>query len=187
MDFATGEVLPVSNCHTDVTPIVAAHLWAQLCFKCLNIQHCNSFGNIMFTFWRSKGSLQKRFLTKFGILSHPTCRPPLQIWDSKKKMLMFILHSWLFWAYYFFMKKFIFLVGTTNNLELGGPRPSWIEKILLPHLCIVCFITFLAIYQGKFVFGKFQQKLGLQSDPPAPCWAKCPTFSENEFWGLPLF
>ena len=31
----------------------------------------------------------------------------------------------------------------------------WIEKILNPHLCIVCFITFLAIYQGKFGFGKF--------------------------------
>ena len=57
---------------------------------------------------------------------------------------------------------------------------------MLPHLCILCFITFLAIYQGKFVFGKFQQKLGLRSDPPSPSWAKCPTFSENGFWGPPL-
>ena len=83
------------------------------------------------------------------------------------------------------MKNFIFLVGTMNNSELGGPRPSWIDNILLPHLCIVCFITFLAIYQGKFVFGKFQKKLGLRSDPPPPCWAECPTFSENGFWGPP--
>ena len=28
----------------------------------------------------------------------------------------------------------------------------------------MCFITFLAIYQDKFVFGKFQQKLGLRSN-----------------------
>ena len=40
-----------------------------------------------------------------------------------------------------------------NNSELGGPRTSWIDEILLPHLCIVCFITFLAIYQGKFSAG----------------------------------
>ena len=49
----------------------------------------------------------------------------------------------------------------------------------------MCFITFLAIYQGKFGFGKFQQKLGLRSDPPPLFWAKCPTFSENAFWGPP--
>ena len=77
------------------------------------------------------------------------------------------------------------LVGTTNNSELGGPRTSWIDKILLPHLFIVCFITFLTIYEGKFGFGKFQQKLGLRSDPPPPCWAKSPSFSENLFWWHP--
>ena len=54
-----------------------------------------------------------------------------------------------------FTKNLFFLVGTTNNSELGGPRTSWIDNILLPHLCIVCFITFLAIYQGKFGLGKF--------------------------------
>ena len=84
------------------------------------------------------------------------------------------------------MKNFIFLVGTTNNSELGGPRPSWIDKILLPHLCIVCFITFLAIYQGKFIFGQFWKKLGFgQILPPTP-WAKFPTITENLFWRLPL-
>ena len=62
---------------------------------------------------------------------------------------------------------------------------SRIDKIPR-NLCILCFITFLAIYQGKFGFGKFQQKLGLRSDPPAPCWAKCPTFSEKPFWWPPL-
>ena len=84
------------------------------------------------------------------------------------------------------MSNFLFLVGTTNNSELGGPRTSWIDKILLPNLCIVSFITFLAHYQGKFGFGKFQQKLELRSDPPPPCWAKCPSFSENYFWWHPL-
>ena len=39
----------------------------------------------------------------------------------------------------------------------GGPIPSWIDTLLTPHLCIVCFITFLAIYQGKLSFGQFWQ------------------------------
>ena len=78
------------------------------------------------------------------------------------------------------MKNFIFLVGTMNNLELGGPRTSWIDEILLPHLCIACFITFLAIYQGKFGFGKFSTKTWA-SVRPSPA-----LFSENAFWGPPL-
>ena len=72
-----------------------------------------------------------------------------------------------------------------NNSELGGPRTSWIDEILPPHLCIVCFITFLAIYQGKFGFGKFQQKLGLRSDPP-PWLGQKPIFFRKSILMAPL-
>ena len=33
--------------------------------------------------------------------------------------------------------------------RIGGSKTLINWKILLPHLCVVCFITFLAIYQGK--------------------------------------
>ena len=68
--------------------------------------------------------------------------------------------------------------------QLGGPRPSWIDlsyKILLPHLCIVCFITFLAIYQAKFGFGTFKKKPG----PTPPLVG--PSFFRNFFWRHPLW
>ena len=100
--------------------------------------------------WTYKGSLQIEFLEKFGILSQPG-PPSSKVGTPKtKKKMMFILHFRLFWAYYFFMKKIIFLVGMTN----GGPIPSWIDKILPPQLCTMCFITFLAIYQSKVCSGK---------------------------------
>ena len=50
----------------------------------------------------------------------------------------------------------------------------------------MCFITFLAIYQGKFGFGKFQQKLGLRSDPHPPLVGpKAQVFPKNYFDGTP--
>ena len=49
----------------------------------------------------------------------------------------------------------------------------------------MCFITFLAIYQGKFGFGKFQQKLGLLSDPPPLAGPKAQVFPKNYFDGTP--
>ena len=73
-----------------------------------------------------------------------------------------------------------------NNSEFGGPRTSWIDEILLLHLCIVCFITFLAIYQGKFGFGKFQQKLGLRTDPPPPLLGQKQKFFREKKLMAPL-
>ena len=49
----------------------------------------------------------------------------------------------------------------------------------------MCFITFLAIYQGKFDFGKFQQKLGLRSDPPPPVRPNAQLFPKINFDGSP--
>ena len=70
-----------------------------------------------------------------------------------------------------------------KNLDIW---PSWIDKILLHHLYIVCFITFLAIYQGKFAFGKFQKKTWTSVRTPLPpYWAKCPSFSEKRIWRHP--
>ena len=73
-----------------------------------------------------------------------------------------------------------------NNSELGGPRTSWIDEILLPHLCIMCFITFLVIYQGNFGFWRFKQKLGLRSDPPPPFLGQKPKFFRKLFLMAPL-
>ena len=47
----------------------------------------------------------------------------------------------------------------------------------------MCFITFLAIYQGKFCIGQFyKQKLGIESDPSPPGWDKIPSLAENFEW-----
>ena len=49
----------------------------------------------------------------------------------------------------------------------------------------MCFITFLAIYQGKFGFGKFQQKLGLPSDPLPLVGPNAQLFPKINFDGSP--
>ena len=84
------------------------------------------------------------------------------------------------------MKNFIFLVGTTNNWELGSPRPSWIDKILLPHLCIVCFITFWPFIKANLILKNFNKNLGFGQTPLPPCWAKCPSFSGKKLLRAPL-
>ena len=62
-----------------------------------------------------------------------------------------------------------------------------IDKIFLPHLCTLCFITFLAIYQGKFGFGKFQHKLGLRSDrSPPPLLGQMPKLFRKSNLTAPL-
>ena len=48
--------------------------------------------------------------------------------------------------------SFCFLVGTTNG---GVQYPHELIKYCLPHLCTMCFITFLAIYKCKVCFGEF--------------------------------
>ena len=57
-----------------------------------------------------------------------------------------------------------------------GPISSWIDKTLLPQLCTMCFITFLAIYHSQVFFsGKIGLKFGIGRPPPPqlgqnPCW-----------------
>ena len=64
--------------------------------------------------------------------------------------------------------------------HMGGPRPSWIDKILLHHLCIVCVPShFWPFTKAKLIWENFNKNLD--------CWAKCPSFSgKKNFWGLPL-
>ena len=82
--------------------VIPAHPWIHLG----TLQH----------FKQNKGSLQIEFLEKFGNLAQPGRPPPSpKVGTPKtKKKLMFILHFRLFWAFYFFVKIFIFLVGMTN-------------------------------------------------------------------------
>ena len=125
-------------------------------FPPYHVQLCIMWQPLLFYFW-IREALKTNFCPKLGIWSNrlePPTRhhPTLPVhWDSQKgKKNISILHFRLFWAYNFFMKKFIFLVGMTN----GGPIPSWIDKILPPQLCTMCFITFLATYQSKVCSGK---------------------------------
>ena len=108
------------------------------------------------------GALKKTVSVFLGILSQPA-------WKEK---IMFILHFRLFWAEYFVMKNYFF-VGWDD--EWGGSMPSWFYKILPSPLCIVCFITFLAIYQDKFSLVPHR-------------WDKIPGKTENVFFqGSPLW
>ena len=98
-----------------------------------------------------KGGHQNGFSEKVGHLAQPAdpSPPPRKLGRQKKKKKFNVYFAFLaILSILFVDEKLIF--GWDN--ELG---PAWIDKILLPHLCIVCFITFLAIYQGKFGFGKF--------------------------------
>ena len=66
----------------------------------------------------------------------------------------------------------------------GGPITLWIDEILPPHLCSVCFITFMDSCKANLVLGNFAKKLGFGQTPP-PGWSKRPTFPIF-FWRLPL-
>ena len=41
-----------------------------------------------------------------------------------------------------------------------------------PHLCSVCFITFLDSSQANLVLDNFNKNLGFGQTPPPPCWDK---------------
>ena len=85
-----------------------------------------------------------------------------QIWKSiftgktwifrklKKKIDVYFAFKAILSILVFHEKFHFFLVGMT----IEGPVPSWIDKILPPHLCTMCFITFLAIYHSKVCSGK---------------------------------
>ena len=48
----------------------------------------------------------------------------------------------------------------------GGPITLWIDEILPPHLCSVCFITFMDSCKANLVLGNFAKKLGFGQTPP---------------------
>ena len=67
----------------------------------------------------------------------------------------------------------------------GGPITLWIDEILPPHLCSVCFITFMDSCKANLVLGNFAKKLGFGQTPP-PWLVQKTNFSHFFFWRLPL-
>ena len=70
---------------------------------------------------------------------------------------------------------FRFFLPSLAVIFLGGPITLWIDEILPPHLCSVCFITFMDSCKANLVLGNFAKKLGFGQTPP-PGWSKRPTF-----------
>ena len=159
------------------------------------------------------GEPSKKKMGKVGLLDQPADPPPPPPRDlvqkKRKKISMFILHFRPFWAIYFFMKIYHFLgffwlgqgnpppsLGNWPNffrfflpslavIFLGGPITLWIDEILPPHLCSVCFITFMDSSKANLVLEKFDKKLGFGQAPPPPVWSKRPNFSVFFSWRLP--
>ena len=63
----------------------------------------------------------------------------------------------------FFHEKFHFF---WLGWRMGGPITTWIEEISTPHLCIMCFITFMGSSKANLVLEKLDKKLGLADPPP---------------------
>ena len=62
----------------------------------------------------------------------------------------------VFVAFVAFVGHFCSIRRGADNIFWGQPTKVGTRKnIFILHLCILCFITFLAIYQGKFSFGQF--------------------------------
>ena len=57
-------------------------------------------------------------------------------------------------------EKIFFLVEKVGIGEKGVLYPHKLIRYCPLHLCIVCFITFLTIYKGKFCFGQFYKNGG---------------------------
>ena len=126
----------------------------------------------------------------FGQTGGPPPPPRKLVQKIGKNISMFILHFRLFWAIYLFMKIYHFLgffrlgqgnpppsLGNWPNffrfflpslavIFSGGPITLWIDEILPPHLCSVCFITFMDSSKANLVLEKFDKKLGFGQTPP---------------------
>ena len=130
---------------------------------------------------------------KVGLLDQPADPPPLPgNWSTLKwkkfRCLFCILDysehfnfSWIFHENVPFLGGF--QVGTGEPPPLawklsqlwpnfsrfpvwGGPITLWIDEILPPHLCSVCFITFMDSCKANLVLGNFAKKLGFVQQRP---------------------
>ena len=106
------------------------HLW---CFW-------GKFGNFWGNFWHFLGA----FWCTFGAICGP----------QKKKNYVYFSFQTILSTLFFHENFHFFWLGR----QKGCLIPSWIDNLLTPNLCSVCFITFLTIYQGKFSFGQFCTK-----------------------------
>ena len=67
--------------------------------------------------------------------------------QQQKNLCLFCILGYS--KHFIFSWKFSFFwLGLVGIEVYWGPITSWIDEISTPHLCIVCFITFLTIYKG---------------------------------------
>ena len=116
------------------------------------------------------------------------------IWWSKNDDNEQLLIIWIscveyqmtfWWISVDYLREVIALRKKLKFPVWGGPITLWIDEILPPHLCSVCFITFMDSSKANLVLEKFDKKLGFGQTPP-PVWSKRPNFSVFSFWRLPL-
>ena len=112
-----------------------------------------------------RGPVQFFSRPNLGFWPYPPSPLP-ESWATKNKK-MFILH---FTHITFSWKNPFFWLGL-RFVEVQYPHK--LIRYCHPHLCIVCFITFLAIYQGgKICFGQFYKNLLASVKPPPLVGAK---------------
>ena len=70
------------------------------------------------------------------------------------------------WISVDYLREVIALRKKLNFPVWGGPITLWIDEILPPHLCSVCFITFMDSSKANLVLEKFDKKLGFGQTPP---------------------
>ena len=85
---------------------------------------------------------------------------------------------------HYFMKIFIFLVGTTN---WGVQEPHKLIRYCSPIYALCVLSHYWPFTKANLVLENFNKNLGFGQTPAPrpPCWAECPTFSENRFWWPP--
>ena len=149
--------------------------------------------------WCLRRAFMKK-MGKVGLLAQPAnpppTPPPRKLVHLKVKKFMFILHFRLFWAFKFsthlthfytidtfFQENYYFLEG----FKVGTWEPPsitlWIDEILPPHLCSVCFVPFMDSCETNLVLTNFEKKLGFGQPPPPSL--KTGTFGKSARFQVP--
>ena len=84
---------------------------------------------------------------------------------------------------FFFMKIFIFLLGTMN---VRVQYPHELMRYCSPIYVLCVSSHFWPFTKANFVLENFDKKLEIGSDPPAPGWDKIPSFAEIKKGKAPL-
>ena len=115
--------------------------------------------------WLGPKKTEKKFQFLFCILDH-------------SEQFIFSWKFTIFWVFFGWDRGtpppslgnwpnfFRFFLPSLAVIFLGGPITLWIDEILPPHLCSVCFITFMDSSKANLVLEKFDKKLGFGQTPP---------------------